>query len=149
MMPRKMALTPELVAQAHRVVDEPGPDAEFVPYTDEEYRAAVATILAGHPPGQDAWLFAYGSLIWRPAVKHVEERIGTARGWHRSFAIKLTRWRGTKEQLMGLDRGGSARVFCIGYRARVWKRNWMSSFAARCRVGERRNRLRASPAGSE
>ena len=62
-MARKMALTPELVAQAHRVVDEPGPDGEFVPYTDEEYRAAVAAILAGHPSGQDAWLFAYGSLI--------------------------------------------------------------------------------------
>ena len=58
------------------------------------------------------WLFAYGSLIWKPEVEHVEERVGTARGWHRSFCLRLIRWRGTKEQpglMMALDRGGQCK----------------------------------------
>ena len=58
------------------------------------------------------WIFAYGSLIWKPAVDHAEERIGTARGWHRSFRMRLTRGRGTHAQpglMLGLDRGGQCR----------------------------------------
>jgi cation transport protein ChaC len=106
---RQMALTPDLVARVHRVVEDPGPDPSFVNYTDEEYETAVQTILASHSPGRDAWLFAYGSLIWKPAIDQLEERMGRAHGWHRSFGLKMTRWRGTKEQpglMMGLDRGG-------------------------------------------
>lgn len=109
---RQMALTPDLVACAHRSVTDAGPDPNLVHHSQEDYDAAVRTILAEHPPGRDAWLFAYGSLIWKPEVQHVEERIGTARGWHRSFCLKMTRWRATKEQpglMMALDRGGQCR----------------------------------------
>ena len=58
------------------------------------------------------WLFAYGSLIWKPEIEHVEERIGTARGWHCSFCLRLVRWRGTREQpglMMALDLGGQCK----------------------------------------
>ena len=73
----------------------------------------VETTLADHPArSRPLWLFAYGSLIWKPEIEHVEERIATVRGWHRSFCLKLTRWRGTQEQpglMMGLDRGGACK----------------------------------------
>jgi cation transport protein ChaC len=106
--PTKMALTMDLVARAQRVMADPGPDPGLH-QTDDDYDLAVRDILAAHAPGQDAWLFAYGSLIWKPAVEHVEECRGTARGWHRSFCYQVTRFRGAKDRpglMMALDRGG-------------------------------------------
>ncbi len=49
------------------------------------------------PDSEPLWLFGYGSLIWKPEIDHVEERVALARGWHRSFCMKMTRWRGTKD----------------------------------------------------
>src|SRR4051794_25859098 len=109
---RRMALTPDLVARARRVLDDPGPALGIVYHTDEDYDAAVREMLASHPRGEALWLFAYGSLIWKPEVEHVEERTGTVRGWHRSFCMRMTRWRGTREQpglMMALDRGGQCK----------------------------------------
>ena len=58
---------------------------------------------------QDLWVFAYGSLIWDPAV-HVEEyRYGTLPGWHRSFCMKLEGGRGSHDRpglMAALDEGG-------------------------------------------
>ena len=96
MSDRQMALTPELVARVHRVVEDSGPLPGLVYHTEEDYDAAVQEILASYPRAEDLWLFAYGSLIWKPEIEHVEERIGTARGWHRSFCLRLVRWRGTR-----------------------------------------------------
>ena len=106
---RRMTLTPDLVARVHRAIEDPGPDPALAYHTDEDYDLAVRTISATLPPGEDAWLFAYGSLIWKPEVEHIEELRGTARGWHRSFCFRITRWRATMDQpglMMALDRGG-------------------------------------------
>ena len=107
-----MALTPELVARVHRDVEDTGQEEGVSYHTDEDYEAWVRTILAQRDPSTPMWLFAYGSLIWKPEIQHSEERAGTARGWHRSFCLRQTRWRGTKEQpglMMALDRGGQCR----------------------------------------
>ena len=104
-----MALTPELVAFVHRAVEDSGPEPGVLYHTEEDYAAEVARILASHPSGADLWLFAFGSLIWKPEIEHMEERRGTARGWHRAFCLRQTRWRGTPEKpglMMALDRGG-------------------------------------------
>lgn len=109
MRARSMALTPDLVALVHRKLEDPGPEPGLVYHTSDEYDAIVARILDSHPPGEDAWLFAYGSLIWKPEVEHIEARRGTAHGWHRSFCFRITRWRATQEQpglMMAMDRGG-------------------------------------------
>ncbi len=116
--PRQMALTPELVARVHRMVADPGPLPDYVPYTAQDYAAAAREMLGSHPRGEDLWIFAYGSLLWKPVVEHVAERIGTARGWHRSFRLCLRAWRGTRELpglMMGLDRGGQ----CTGVAYRL------------------------------
>lgn len=107
-----MDLTPELVARVHRVVEDAGPQPDFTYLTDSDHHALVDGLLVSRPEGEHMWLFAYGSLIWKPEVEHLEERLGTARGWHRAFCIKLTRWRGTIEKpglMMGLDRGGECK----------------------------------------
>jgi glutathione-specific gamma-glutamylcyclotransferase len=112
MRARHMVLTPDLVARVHRVVEDSGPLPGLAYHSEEDYDGAVQEMLVSHPRGEDLWLFAYGSLIWKPEVEHVEERLGTARGWHRSFCLRLIRWRGTREQpglMMALDRGGQCK----------------------------------------
>lgn len=104
-----MALTPALVSQVHRVLADEGPDPGLVYHTDEDYAAIVAEMLSSHEPGQPVWIFAYGSLIWKPEIPHVAELHGIARGWHRSFCFRIHRFRATRAQpglMMALDRGG-------------------------------------------
>ena len=77
-----------------------------------DYDVIVRDIVASRPKNQEIWLFAYGSLIWKPEVEHSASQVGVARGWHRSFCFKAPRFRGTREQpglMMALDRGGQCR----------------------------------------
>lgn len=63
-------------------------------------------------PGEDLWVFGYGSLMWHPGFPHVETRVATLHGFHRRFCIMSNRYRGTVERpglVLGLDRGGSCR----------------------------------------
>ncbi|WP_207456847.1 gamma-glutamylcyclotransferase [Azospirillum sp. SYSU D00513] len=63
-------------------------------------------------PGTDLWVFGYGSLMWNPGFAHQEARPAVLRGYHRSFCISSSRYRGTPERpglVLGLDRGGSCR----------------------------------------
>jgi len=64
------------------------------------------------PPGEDFWIFAYGSLMWNPGFDFLESHPALVRGYHRSFCVESTHYRGTKEQpglVLGLDRGGACR----------------------------------------
>lgn len=57
----------------------------------------------------DLWVFAYGSLIWDPAVYVDEYRYGTLNGWRRSFCMRLEGGRGTPDKpglMAALDEGG-------------------------------------------
>lgn len=110
---RAMALTAELVALCERVENDPGPEPGLNHLTEQDYDTATERLVdeaVGH--GVDpasVWVFAYGSLIWKPAVD-VHERIhARAYGWHRTFALELNRWRGSPQQkglMMTLERGG-------------------------------------------
>jgi cation transport protein ChaC len=103
-----MALTAELVARCERHEPDPGPEPGYRHYVDADYEAAADRLL-DEAPSRALWIFAYGSLIWKPAIETVEHRRGSAPGWHRAFCLKLTRWRGSPTQpglMMGLRRGG-------------------------------------------
>lgn len=110
-----MRLTPEHVARVARAVEDPGADAfpGAVWSTDADHDATVREILAARPESGDVWIFAYGSLIWKPGCDFVEQRTGLARGWHRAFCLGWDRrYRGTQEHpglMMALDRGGECR----------------------------------------
>ena len=74
----------------------------------EEREANRAEVLNGRV-GQDLWVFAYGSLIWDPAVEVVEYRYGALKGWCRSFCMRLEGGRGSHDQpglMAALDEGG-------------------------------------------
>jgi cation transport protein ChaC len=63
-------------------------------------------------PHGDLWVFGYGSLMWNPAFQYVRSTIAFLRGYHRSFCVYSTRYRGTPESpglVLGLDRGGCCR----------------------------------------
>jgi glutathione-specific gamma-glutamylcyclotransferase len=104
-----LALTPELVALTIRPIEDPGPPPGVTYLEEAEYEPILAETLARAPEG-DFWLFAFGSLIWKPGCSFVEERMGVVHGWHRAFRLGFdTRWRGNKEHpnlMMGLCRGG-------------------------------------------
>ena len=44
--------------------------------TEIELEASLDGSLAALPPGQDAWLFGYGSLMWNPAILYAGEGAG-------------------------------------------------------------------------
>jgi cation transport protein ChaC len=107
-----MSLTPELVARVHREVSDAGPPPGFSALEDSDYDEILDRLWSGQPVHGDVWLFAYGSLIWRPACATEEQHFATLRGWHRNFCLRLVRFRGTLEfpgLMMALDRGGSCR----------------------------------------
>jgi cation transport protein ChaC len=64
------------------------------------------------------WLFAYGSLMWQPEFESAEKHLACLSGYHRSFCLYSTDYRGTQENpglLLGLQQGES----CWGVAYRV------------------------------
>ena len=104
----KMALTAELVKRCERPEADPGPNPDFTPIKPAELDALIEKLL-NELGSNKLWLFAYGSLIWKPNFSFVAQRRGTIHGWHRSFCLELTRWRGTPQLpglMLALDHGG-------------------------------------------
>ncbi len=59
------------------------------------------------------WVFAYGSLMWRPDFPFLSRHRARLAGYHRRLCIASVHWRGTPDEpglVLGLDRGGS----CVG-----------------------------------
>ena len=82
-------------------------------HNEDDYERSLQELLAaGAWQGEDVWVFAYGSLLWNPAFEVAEQAPAVLPGWHRSFCIRLTRFRGTPEEpglMMSLVPGGSCR----------------------------------------
>ena len=79
-------------------------------------RSMVAVTLdaikAQHPPGEDLWVFAYASLIWRQEFIHTEQHLTRVHGWHRALKMWSRVNRGTPELpglVFALIPGGSCR----------------------------------------
>ena len=112
-----MSLTPELVARCERPAPDPGPNPDFTPIEPKELDRLTEQLMEDMA-GDDLWLFAYGSLIWKPNFSFSEQRRGMVHGWHRAFCMEQKRWRGSPDQpglMMALERGGS----CTGVAFRL------------------------------
>jgi cation transport protein ChaC len=67
---------------------------------------------------RDLWVFAYGSLMWRPGFPYEEVLHARLTGWQRAFCIYSRYHRGSPRRpglVLGLDRGG----LCEGMAFRV------------------------------
>lgn len=63
-------------------------------------------------PDGHLYVFAYGSLIWKPGFAHDGRHPALLRGFHRRFCIWSRSYRGTPEApglVLGLARGGACR----------------------------------------
>jgi cation transport protein ChaC len=93
----------------------------------------LQALQAQHPSGQDLWVFAYASLIWRPEFEALETHRTRVHGWHRALKMWSRINRGSPEcpgLVFALLRGGSCQG--LAYRvaadqahdvlARLWER---------------------------
>ncbi len=85
--------------------------------THEQLLSSMQATMARHKGGP-VWLFAYGSLIWRPECLATERVRGRVHGYHRGLYLWSHEHRGTPQLpglVFGLDRGGS----CSGFAYRL------------------------------
>ncbi|MBJ3774333.1 gamma-glutamylcyclotransferase [Acuticoccus mangrovi] len=104
-----MLLTPELVALSIRPEPDHGPEPGWTLLSDDDLDAFAHRVDEENGRAEPIWVFAYGSLIWKPDFESIGHMRASAFGWHRSFCLKMTRWRGSPEQtglMMALERGG-------------------------------------------
>ena len=105
--------------------------------TQEEREASLREALTQYGPGEEAWVFAYGSLMWNPAIEFAETVPCEVEGWRRSFCFWVPLGRGTPELpglMLALEGGG--RCEGIAYRlaphqvrselAILWNREMLS-----------------------
>lgn len=86
--------------------------SRFRELTDAERQASLQRSLAHWQEGEDVWVFAYGSLIWRPEFEYTERRLALLAGYHRALCLWSRINRGTPERpglVFALDHGGSCR----------------------------------------
>ena len=81
------------------------------------------TVLDEYPdlPGEDLWVFGYGSLMWRPDFDFTETAPARIYGFRRALCLWSVVHRGTLEKpglVFGLAGGGS----CLGRAFQVHKR---------------------------
>ena len=98
--------------QADNPSDEmPPPPAGMRAATPDDHAHAMDTLLGPERGHGEVWIFAYGSLIWKPACDFVDMRTGLVRGWHRAFCLGWNnRFRGSDANpglMLALDRGGA------------------------------------------
>ena len=109
------------------------PDRHNPPTMAPKIAHTLDALQAQHPAGQDLWVFAYASLIWRPEFDAMEAHLTRVHGWHRALKMWSRINRGSPEcpgLVFALLRGGSCAGMVYRIRAdaaqdvlaRLWER---------------------------
>ncbi len=113
-MLKREELSHERIEQIVRDAHQAGYDFFL---TAEQREASLKEALARYGPGDDAWVFAYGSLMWNPVIEYAEAAPCLVEGLRRSFCFWTPMGRGTPELpglMLALEEGG--RCEGIAYR---------------------------------
>ncbi|HZP99787.1 MAG TPA: gamma-glutamylcyclotransferase [Reyranella sp.] len=114
-MLKREDMNPERIEQI--VADARAAGYDFF-LSQEEREASLKQALTRYKPGEEAWVFAYGSLMWNPAIEFAEASACEVEGWRRSFCFWVPLGRGTPELpglMLALEAGGS----CEGIAYRI------------------------------
>lgn len=93
-------------------------ECSAIPLLTERERVVSLQEMLSQRPSGPVWVFGYGSLIWNPALRSVEQRSAHVQGWHRSFCLSMKAGRGSPEKpglALALESGGS----CSGTAYRI------------------------------
>ena len=111
------------------ILPAPPPANTFLRWTEQERLASLKIALKDWHPGQDLWIFGYGSLIWRPEFAFAEQRAASLKGYHRSLCLWSRINRGTPETpglVFGLEQTG----VCQGMVFKISAQNVEQTFDA-------------------
>lgn len=80
-------------------------------WSSEQIACSLNETMQRRPPSscKDVWIFAYGSLMWNPALDFDERRGAVLRGWHRSFCLRMVSGRGSPAvpgRMLAVEPGG-------------------------------------------
>lgn len=98
-------------------------------WTPTQLHSSLTRMLKGWDGLSDLWVFAYGSLIWKPEFEFAEARPAKIFGFHRSLCLWSIVNRGTPDcpgLVLALDSGGS----CQGVAFRIRASTVIDQFAA-------------------
>lgn len=125
-------LTDELIQAAFPapVADD---DSAMALASDAEVLQSLEATLDQRQSCDGLWVFGYGSLMWRPELDAIEDRLGDVAGLERSFCLWQWRYRGSRAApglMMALDDGAGCTgvLYCLpeaGLKAQLvplWKR---------------------------
>ena len=118
------------------------PRAPLLPV--EERMRILRALLDEMPDTGQAWLFAYGSLMWNPAFDVEHTTRGLLRGWHRRFCFWSTLGRGSKEEpglMLALEPGGACGGLLLGVRRERAEEEFRVVFMREMLTGTYRARL--------
>lgn len=88
--------------------------ASLTNYSYQDYCQLVKN-LSEHDGQKKLYVFAYGSLMWRPEIIFVTAWRARVSGYHRRFGLWSYHYRGTKQLpgvVLGLDMGGNCEGIC-------------------------------------
>jgi len=115
-----MRLTRELIDLIPATIEDPGIDDLEAGFIVDNYHQRTADEVRANLPGDGKlWVFAFGSLIWKPRFSYDERRVARVDGWQRNFCMGPDkRYRGSPDRpgyMLSLVEGGSCDgvVFCL------------------------------------
>ena len=89
------------------------PLGPFPPLVDQVRTASLSSALSERVSSDPIWVFAYGSLIWRPCFTPSQIQRGRLRGYERRFSMWTVSARGTPESPglgLGLEKAREERL---------------------------------------